>query len=221
MGSDDGDRQLLLQGRLAQPQEDDRGLVLGLQVDQHHPTGVLQVAIAHRLGLAPPGHLRGQEGGLLGRGDPRPEVDVIGAQHHPGELRPGQVGLHGEPATGEYPHPASGGLQPRHRGVDRIGPGGGLQDPLAAHQGARDPVVLVTVAETEPALVAVPLLIDLRQVTGQPALHPVLAMVGAQFTAGGAVLAGGPGGDQVEGPGVEPVVLAGQRPDRADLDDIA
>ena len=52
----------------------------------------------------PPGRehdLGGEEGGLLGRERPGPEVDVVGAERDAGELAVGEGVLGGEPAAGQ------------------------------------------------------------------------------------------------------------------------
>ena len=91
---------------------------------------------------------------------------------------------------------------------------------LADHRRG-DPVGRGGVLEPPPALVAVPLLVDLGVVAGQPAQHLAAPPVGAHVAAGRAVLADAGRGHQVERAGAEPVLRAGQRADRADLYGVA
>src|SRR5439155_26663900 len=89
---------------------------------------------------------------------------------------------------------------------------------LATDQRTGDPVALGRVLEGPAALVAVPLLVDLGLVTGQPPGHLAATPVGAHGAAGRAVLADARRRDQVEGPGPEPVGRTGQRTDGVELD---
>ena len=70
---------------LAQTQEDRRRLLFGLEPDQQDGPGLLE--IAERRTEAGAGHRGGQEVGLLGGVRQGPEVDVVGAEGDPGELR--------------------------------------------------------------------------------------------------------------------------------------
>src|SRR4029453_15640141 len=99
---------------------------------------------------------------------------------------------------------------------------GGLQSAVGtADQRRRQPLVGGDVAEREPALVAVPLLVDRRVLAGQPAGDLAAPVVGALSAAGGAVLADAGLAAQVERAGAEAVLRAGQRADRADLGGVA
>ena len=69
---------------LAQPQEDDRRLLLGLEPDEQHGRRLLEVGVGHAEPAT--GDVRGEEGLLLGRVRPGPEVDVVGAERDAGEL---------------------------------------------------------------------------------------------------------------------------------------
>ena len=86
--------------RLAQPEEDDGRLVLGLEAGQQHGRGLLQVGVADADAAA--GHARGQELLLLGRVRTGPHVDVVGVQGHPGELGVGVGVLEGQPPAGQH-----------------------------------------------------------------------------------------------------------------------
>ena len=213
-------RQLHLAPRLAQTQEDHRALVLGFEVHQDDLAGLLQVYIGHRLLHRCPGNLAGEEGILLGAGGASPEVDVVGAQHGACETRPGQVRLDGEASTGEHtgrPCPRQSG----DGGVDGLGPGGRLQCTVPAHHRSGDAVITTRREETEPAAVTVPLLVDLGAVSGVATLDLVVPVIGAQLAAGRTVLARRRRGDEVERAAAEPVLGAGERSHRADLDDVA
>ena len=153
------------------------------------------------------------------------EVDVVGLQGDPGELRVRVGVLDGQPATGQHrcavavtrvPQPLGGGAQ-------RVGPGRLFQ--LAglgvADQRTPDAILGFEIAEGEAALDAEPFLVDLGVVAGQLAHDLAAPEVGPLGAAGRAVLAYARRGHQVERPGPEPVGRAGQRADRADLDDVA
>ena len=114
------------------------------------------------------------------------------------------------------------GVQAARRGPDRLRPGRGHEHPVGVpDQGPGEPVRLGGVGEPPPALVAVPLLVDLRVVGGEAAHDPPAAVVGPLPAAGRAVLTDAAGGDQVERAGPEPVRRAGERADRADLHGVA
>ena len=98
----------------------------------------------------------------------------------------------------------------------------GCSTPSASRSSGDDqPVGQGRVGERPASLVAVPLLVDLGSVAGQPAGHGAAAVIGALTAPSGAVLADARRRDQVEGPGAEPVGGPGQRADRADLHGVA
>lgn len=207
---------------LAQPQEDDRRLLLGLQPDQQDGGGRLQLPVGDAAAVevdAPAGDGDSQEVGLLAAVRTGPEVHVVGAERDPGELGVAVRVLDGHPAAGQHrgarPAQALGGPG------ERLRPGGGDQFTVLPDHRGGEAVALLGVAEGEPALVAVPLLVHLRLVAGQPAQHLAAAVVGALAAAGRAVLAHARRGDQVERAGAEPVGGRGERADRADLDGVA
>ena len=103
--------------RLAQPQEQDRRLLLGLQPDEQHGGGVLDVAVGHSAAVGSDrGDVVRQEGVLLGAAGPGAEVDVVGAQREPGELGVGVGVGHGQSAAGEHPDaPVVARLRPVRR----------------------------------------------------------------------------------------------------------
>src|SRR5690606_40447693 len=121
----------------------------------------------------------GQEVRFLGRMAAGAEVDVVGAEHRAGELGVGVGVLGGEPPPGEDPGPSAGGGQPLGSGRQ----GGGPRDrdqpaALAADHGGGDAVALGGVGERPPALVAVPLLVDLGVVAGEAAQNLPAAAAG-------------------------------------------
>ncbi len=77
------------------------------------------------------------------------------------------------------------------------------------------------VAESPPALVTVPLLVDLRLDASQPSQHLAASMVVALLAARCAVLAHARRRDQIERPCPEPVLRAGECAHRADLHGVA
>ncbi|CAM3971119.1 hypothetical protein NORO109296_15625 [Nocardiopsis rhodophaea] len=146
-------------------------------------------------------------------------------QRDPGELGVRVGVLQGETSPGEDGRPPGGArpLQAARRHGHRLGPGGDLQSagPLVADEGTLEPVGLGGVRERPPALVAVPLLVDLRVVPGQAAGDFAAAVVGALGAPRGAVLAHTGGTDQVEGAGAEAIGGAGERAHRTDLHGVA
>ena len=70
------------------------------------PPGPIQVGVADR--HRPAGHVRGQELGLLGRMRTSTEVDVVGVQRYPGELRVRVGVLDGRPAADQHAGTARG-----------------------------------------------------------------------------------------------------------------
>ena len=212
---------------LAQPQEDRSGLVLGLEAGQQHGVGTLEVGVG-RGAVARAGEhdVGGEEGRLLGRERPGAEVDVVGAEGCPGELRVGVAVLGGDPAAGQHPH-ATGRGETARRDGERLGPGGRAQltvsavlDPVADLRVA-EPVTRRGVVEGEAVLVGDPLLVDLGVVAGEAAHHLAAPVVHADRGTTGVVLGDRRRGDQVEGAGAEAVLGRGQRADRADLDRVA
>ncbi len=74
-------------GCLAQPQEQDRRLLLRLQRHQQHGRRLLQIGVGDPARFRRhAGHPGSQELRLLGRMHAGPEVDVVGAQRQSGEL---------------------------------------------------------------------------------------------------------------------------------------
>ncbi len=213
----------------AQAQEEDRALLLRLQAHDQGGGGVLHLGVGD---LGNPGHRGGEEVRLLGDADrgtggphrASPEVDVVGAKNDPGKFRVRVRVLHRQPAAREHPDAAvTCGAKALRRGDQRLTPGRLAQLPgtRVPDQRRGDPVGGRGVAEAPPALVAVPLLVDRRVVAGQTAQHLPATVVGPHRAAGRAVLAGRRRGDQVERAGPEPVLLTGERADRADLDGVA
>ena len=212
----------VLAERLAQAQEDDRALVLGLQADEQHGAGRLEVGVGDRAAVGAGGHDGGgQEVGLLGGVRAGAEVDVVGAEHGAGELAVGVGVLAADPATDEHAG-GGGGAQPRGRGLEGLAPGHDAQLTVgAAHLRQLEAVADRGVGEGPAALVAVPLLVHRRVVLRHPAQHRAAAVVGALRAAARAVLAHARGRHEVERAGAEAVGRAGEGADRADLHGVA
>ena len=117
-------RQLAVAGGAAQPQVDDRRLLLGLEGHAQHRRGRRQVVVGHRTVIR--GHaddVRSEEVQLLSGVRPGAEVDVVGAQRDPGELGVGEGVLHRQPATGQDPYArVARGQQSLGRCLQRLSP---------------------------------------------------------------------------------------------------
>ena len=102
---------------LAQPQEDHRRLVLGLEADEQHGLRLLQVGVRHRAPVGSGGDdVLGEELHLLGRVRPGPEVDVVGVQRDARELAVGVRVLDRHAAADEHAGPAGAHAgRPRRR----------------------------------------------------------------------------------------------------------
>ncbi|GAA5615746.1 hypothetical protein Spla01_06963 [Streptomyces platensis] len=212
--------------RLAQPQEDARGLLFGLDTGQQYGRRLLQRGVRDTPAVqvtAAAGDPGRQEVGFLGAVHPGPEIDVVGAQRDPGELGVGVGVLDGQPAAGQYAGAPLGRGQPAGRRLQGSGPARRLQFAglRVAHEGVLQPVALLRVPEGEPPLVADPLLVDLGVVGRQPPHDLAAPVVRTGRAAARAVLAHRRRGDQVERAGAEAVRGGGERPDRADLDGVA
>src|SRR5512132_2096162 len=207
---------------LAQPQPQDGRLLVRVEVDHHDRPGRLQVPVGrHAVVRSAPGHLGGggRAGLVLG---PGAGVHVVGAQRDPGQLLEGVGVLVGEVAADQHPDPPALGRPDAVGGpAQRLGPGGGAQLALLGQVRDQHPLRRLGVGEAVAAPVAVPGLVDVVVVAGQLAGDQAPAGVDAQVAAGRAVVADPVGGGQVERPGLEPVRGRGQRPHRADLDDVA
>ena len=151
----------------------------------------------------------------------RPEVHVVGLQDRTGELGVREGVLGGQAATGEHGRAANGGGEGVGGHPEGFRPGGGAQVPVVVADERVGDAVLGEVREGETALVAVPLLIDLRLITGKSPLHLAAAHIGAQRATARAVFTHGRHGHQVEGASPEAVPGIGQGTDRADLHGVA
>ena len=214
-----GDLEAVLAHRLAQPQENHGGLVLGFVADQHHVLGGLEIRVGDV--HSPSRDAGGQELGLLLGCGPGTEVDVVGAEHGAREPRVGVGVLDGQPAARQHTDRGSRGLQPGDGGVDGLGPARDLQDPVAPDQRPGQAVLAASRDETETPLVTEPFLVHLGGIARLVALDLVVPVVGADLAAARAVVAGGGGRLQVEGPRLEAVGRRGERTHRADLHDVA
>ena len=211
---------------LAESQEDGAGLLLRLEGDQQDRAGRLQIGV----GDSSPGarHVVGQEFGLLRAVVTGPEVDVVGAQDGPGELRVGVRILLRQPPARQNTGRAARCLQAADGHVDGLRPGGRTQHRRSgarrrdvADQRPGEPVVGPGVGEGEPVLVSDPLLVDLRVVARQSAHHQAATVVHPDGRAARVMLGDRRRGHQVERPGAEAVGRAGQRADGTDLNRVA
>ena len=135
-----------------------------------------------RPGHAPARDLGGQELGLLGAVRPGPEVDVVGVQGDPRELRVGVGVLDGEPAAGQHAGPAARPRPgPRAAAASASGQLAGASSPVSRSRtsGVVSRSGALRVAEAEAALVADPLLVDLGVVAGEPPHDLAAPVVGA------------------------------------------
>ena len=196
-------------------------LVLGLEPGQQHGGRPLQVGVAdlhvrarprRRPGTAPP---RPSAGGPAGRCRccPGRSGRTWRRRRRPRAVSRPPVSTPARPRAAARPAAAASSASGQEAGASTPA--------FVAYQRGDQPVRLGGVGERPAALVAVPLLVDLGVAAGQPAGDLAPPGVGALAAARGAVLADAGRGDQVEGPGPEPVGGAGQRPDRADLHRVA
>ena len=210
----------VLAGGLAQPQEHDRGFLFRLETGEQHRGCLLQIGVGDRHRLA--GDLRRQERRLLVGVRPYPEIDVVGVQHHPGELRIRVRVLDGAPAPDQYACSTSCGREPDRRYPEGFRPRRGAQLAVLFTDLRRgDAIADACIGEGPPALIAVPLLVDLWIVAGQPAQHLSAPMVGALGAARRAVLARAGAGHQIERPRAEAICRAGECAHRTDLHGVA
>ena len=138
---DRGDLQAVLAEGLAQPQEDDGRFLLGLEAREQDRGRGLEIRVGHR--HRPARHRGGQELRLLVGVRAAAEVDVVGAQHDPGELGVRVGILERRPATDQHTgaavgsgEPADGdrhGFRPRRNALAAVG---------LANQRCGDPVTL-------------------------------------------------------------------------------
>src|SRR5690242_7836416 len=164
----------------------------------------------------------GKEVGFLGAVRAGAEVDVVRAQHHSGEFGVCVGVFDGYPAPDEHPGAAIRRGQTGACDTERFRPGGRAELAVfVADERGGDAVTLGGVGERPATFVAVPLLVDLRIVTGQAAQHFSAPVVGALGATRRAVLAYAGTGHQVERPGPESVGRTGERTDRADLHGVA
>ncbi len=208
---------------LVQAEEDDRRLLLGLEADQKRRCCVLNRRVRDVL-RCHTRHVRAEERELLVAARPGAEVDVVGRQGDARELRVGVGVLLGEPPAGQHADTTAVDGLPQSGGgaLERVWPArlnqsaGGVAD-----ERRRQPIGLSRVLERPAALVAVPLLVHVGILAGQPAGNPAAPPVRALGASRRAVLAHRVGRLQVERAGPEPVGRPGQRADRADLHGVA
>ena len=201
---------------LADPQMQDRYLLLRIEARQQDHGRVLDVGIRHRSRAIGDGR-RGDD-----LGQPAVEraamIQVVRPDHRAGELRQRVVVLVHQTTAGEERHtpgPAPLG-EPREDLAERSG----LQ-PAIADQRRRDPSGGVGMAIREPAFVADPRVVHVGVLPGEHAHDLAATDIDADVAPRAAVLAHGIAGGEVERSGDEPVRRRGERPDRADLDRVA
>ena len=217
-GRDGRDLQARLTRGLTQAQEHGAALVLGLEGDQQHLAGALQVRVR---GLeAGARHVGGQEGTLFFAGATRTEVDRVGADDGARELRPCPGILEGEVAAGQEAHGRTRLLEALTDAVKRVGPRGGNQLAVLAHERGGQAIDLVPF-EGEAVLVGDPLFVDLGVVAAHATHDLAAAHVLTDRRARRVVFGHGRRRHEVEGTRAEAVGRGGQGADRADLDDVA
>ena len=138
---------------MAEPQEQDGQLLLGVGSDDDHGAPGRAHLVDGGAGQ-PQCHLGGQAVAELG-------IDVVGADDALGQLRPGVGILVGEPGPADHPDRrrsvgVDGGAQCTRCRPHRLAPAGGAEFAAVAHEGLTQPVGGVDGLEGEPALVAQP-----------------------------------------------------------------
>ena len=217
-GRDRGDLQARLTHSLAQAQEHRAALVLGLEGDQQHLPGALQVGV--RDVEAGARHVGSQERTLFLAGATRTEVDRVGSDDGARELRPGPGVLEGEVAAGQEAHGRTRLLQALADAVQRVGPGGGNELAVLAHERVGQAIDLVPF-EGEAVLIGDPLFVDLGVVAAHATHDHAAAHVLADRGARRVVLGHGGRRHEVERTRAEAVGRGGQGAHRADLNDVA
>ena len=216
-GRNRGDLEARLAHGLAQAQEHGTALVLGFEGNQQHLPSALQIGV--RDIEAGARHEGGQEGTLFLAGRTRTEVDRVGADDGTSKLRPGPGVLEREATAGQEANGRTRRLQALADAVERVGPGGGNQLAILAHERVGQAINLVPL-EGKAVLVGDPLFVDLRVVAAHATHDLAAAHVLADRAARRVVLRDRGRGNQVEGARAEAVGRGGQGTDRADLDDV-
>src|SRR5688500_15865511 len=106
-----------------------------------------------------------------------PEVDVVRAEHSPRELGIAVCVFQRQPAPGQHPDRASGGLEAAYGNVDRLRPGGWPEHIAVPDERIAEAVFAVPVPMSEAILVGDPFLVDGRIVPGQAAHHLATAVI--------------------------------------------
>ena len=217
-GRDGRDLQARLTRGLTQAQEHRAALVLGLEGDQQHLASALQIGV--RDIEAGARHVGGQEGTLFLARATRTEVDRVGTDDGARELRPGPGVLEGEVAAGQEAHGRTRLLQALADAVERVGPGGGNELAILAHERVGQAIDLVPF-EGEAVLIGDPLFVDLGVVAAHATHDLAAAHVLADRGARRVVLGHGGRRHEVEGTRAEAVGRGGQSADGANLNDVA
>ena len=190
---------------------------IGTSCSASSPTTTIVAAPSISRYVTPLGTGRGQH---LGRAAVRRPtvVQVVGPQHGTRELRQCvRVLVEQAPARDHADARAVARVGDRRQ---RLAERGRLQTAIA-HERCRDPAARVVVVEREPALVADPGVVDLGVLARQHPHDLAAPLVDAHGAPGAAVTADGVDTREVERSRDEPVGRGGQRPDRADLHDVA
>ena len=140
----------------------------------------------------------------------------------PAEDPLGQVALlvRGLPAD-DRGGPLAGLPEPGRRRLERLLPACGAKLAALADEGLRDPLPGLRHLVAEPPLVAQPAVVDLGVVAGEDALDALVAHRQDHVALARAERADRAGVLDFPGTGPEPVGVRGQRPHRAELDDVA
>src|SRR5262249_17772167 len=142
----------------------------GLEAHEQNRGGALEVRVADRHRLAC--DMRGEERGFLVAVRSGAEIDVVGAEYDPRELRIGVGVFNRGPATDEDPGATVRSRESRARDTEGFRPGRRPELAiLLANERGGDAVADARVVERPAALVAVPFLVHLRVVAGQAAQH--------------------------------------------------
>src|SRR5699024_8476874 len=206
----------------ARPEEEELALLLRLQADEEHRPGALETVVRDTAGVrGRPDDVPQEEVALLVGVRPGAVVDVLRPEAVACEGRVGVGVLDAHAAADEHTVLLGPAQSVRGRREGLLPRGDTEVSSNTSDHRELEAVTEARVGEGPPALVAVPLLVDLRVVAGHPAQHGAATVVAAQGAPVGTVLADVRRRDEVEGTGPETVGSAGERPDRADLDGVA
>ena len=199
---------------LADAQMQDGQLVLGIEPHHDDHLGPFDIAV---IDGRPPGH-RCLSRNRIRTASGRAVVDVVRAEHGPGQLRERECVLVGEAPPGQDRDPPVA-TPPGDRG-ERFDEGHRLQSPLA-QQRRGQAVRPVREREGEATLVAQPRVVHVEVVASEVADDIAPAKIDPKVAPARAVRADRVARLQIERAGGEPVRACGEGPHRADLDRVA